>query len=79
VGWLVRIIGVEKAIELIGQVGSVKGFVIERQRYFFWIGHAVQMAGGQFFGHRVLLDGLDFGDVKLLNHVKPRSDYHHLA
>lgn len=45
----------------------------------FWIGHAVQMAGGQFFGHRVLLDGLDFGDVKLLNHVKPRSDYHHLA
>lgn len=33
VGWLVRIIGLEKAKELNGQVGSVKGFVIERQRY----------------------------------------------
>lgn len=33
VGWLVRIIGLEKATELNGQVGSVKGFLIQRQRY----------------------------------------------
>ena len=32
VGWLVRIIGLEKATELNGQVGSVQGFVMERQR-----------------------------------------------
>lgn len=33
VGWLVRIIGLEKAPQWNGQVGSVKGFLIERQRY----------------------------------------------
>ena len=38
VGWLVRIIGLEKATELNGQVGSVKGFLIQRQRYLVRIG-----------------------------------------